>query len=36
MPYLGREGRGWNNDVMNNTEDVLKVIWNVLGEVEEE
>jgi very-short-patch-repair endonuclease len=24
--------RFWNNDVMNNIDDVLKVIWNVLHE----
>lgn len=34
--YLAARGyrvlRFWNNDVMNNMEEVLKVIWNVLDE----
>ena len=36
--YLEARGyrvlRFWNNDVMNNTDDVLQVIWNTLNEGE--
>ena len=37
--YLAARGdrvlRVWNNDVTNNTDDVLQVIWSVLNEGEE-
>jgi very-short-patch-repair endonuclease len=38
--FLGSRGyrvlRFWNNDVLNNIDDVLKVIWSVLREESEE